>query len=172
MSKSQKFKVLKMKYWHLWTFDPGRNLCRFHWQKTRQPAVAVLTDFVTGKSKSDSDYENTRNSCDFGSLIALQKQLFSPIFAGEELLVGGDGKAEWTLDHAPGFDHQQSALRNQKSAPLTFSFDDINHRPCEPHFGPTNKVLVYTNTALPPTLLMLNNNTTTKIAHGIEQKHY
>ena len=61
MSKSQKFKVLKMKYWHLWTFDPGRNLCRLHWQETRQPAVAVFTDFMTEKSKSDSDYENTCN---------------------------------------------------------------------------------------------------------------
>ena len=28
---------------------------------------------------------------------------FSPVLAREELLVGGDGKAEWTLDHAPGF---------------------------------------------------------------------
>ena len=31
-----------------------------------------------------------------------QNWVFSPIFAGEKLLVGGDGKTKWTLYHAPG----------------------------------------------------------------------
>ena len=97
---------------HLWTFDPCRNLCRFHWQKTRQSPVAVLADFMTGQIRiSNGNKYPYVDICvhwivecsSFNSSFDI-----SPIFAGEKLLVGGDGKAEGTLDHAPGFDHQQT----------------------------------------------------------------
>ena len=97
---------------HLWTFDPCRNLCRFHWQKTRQSPVAVLADFMTGQIRisNGNKYPYVDICVDLIVDCSSFNSSFdiSPIFAGEKLLVGGDSKAEGTLDHAPGFDHQQT----------------------------------------------------------------